>query len=249
MKLFHGDCLEKLRDIPLGSVDMVLADLPYGTTACRWDTIIPFAALWELLHSACKPSGALVFFGSEPFSSSLRVSNLKNFKYDWIWHKSHATGHLNAKKQPMREHEVISVFYRLQCAYSPILEDKPKELIRTPVRGGQPDCYGKSDPYASRTIPVDKGYPKSILRFNRPTDSEGDWHTTQKPVPLLEYLIKTYTNEGDTVLDPTMGSGSTGVACKNLNRKFIGIEMEQKYFEIAQKRIGSQCAKIVKDQS
>ena len=235
--LGHGDCLELMKTIPSGSVDMVLTDPPYGTTACKWDSVIPFEPMWAELKRIIKPNGAIVLFGSEPFSSALRMSNIKQYKYDWVWEKSHATGHLNAKKQPMRNNEVISVFYGKQCFYNPQLIEK--NYVDKRIKSG--NCETQTlGAYrqVSRSIPFNMGYPKSILKFNSPfKGGEAGLHHTQKPVALLEYLIKTYTKENETVLDFTMGSGSTGVAAKNLNRKFIGIELDQNYFEIAKKRI------------
>lgn len=235
--LGHGDCLELMKTIPSGSVDMVLTDPPYGTTACKWDSVIPFEPMWAELKRIIKPNGAIVLFGSEPFSSALRMSNIKQYKYDWVWEKSHATGHLNAKKQPMRNNEVISVFYGKQCFYNPQLIEK--NYVDKRIKSG--NCETQTlGAYrqVSRSIPFNMGYPKSILKFNSHfKGGEAGLHPTQKPVALLEYLIKTYTKENETVLDFTMGSGSTGVAAKNLNRKFIGIELDQNYFEIAKKRI------------
>jgi len=240
MTLFNGDCLEKLKDIEPGSVDMVLADLPYGTTACKWDNIIPFEPLWAELHRVCKPNAAMAMFGSEPFSSQMRASNLKYFKYDWIWDKKKVSGWLNAKKRPLVQHEIISVFYREQPTYLPQMHsNKLKRDFRGVLKPFDiTDTVGKQRRYVSEVGP-DKSYPRSIIEQTAVVGNSKEKvaHGTQKPVALLEYLIKTYTNEGDTVLDPTMGSGSTGVACKNTGRKFIGIEKEQKYFDIAKERI------------
>ena len=235
INLFHGDCLELMKDISGKSVDMVLTDPPYGTTACKWDVVIPFEPMWEQLKRIIKDNGAICLFGSEPFSSHLRLSNLKQFKYDWIYQKSHAVGFLNCKKQPLGEHEIVSVFN--SKVYYPQLLDKPKQNIRSKTQTRLTDSYGNFKQRDTRTIPLDKTYPKSVIKFNR---DQKKFHPTQKPVALLEYLVKTYTLENETVLDFTMGSGSTGVACKNLNRKFIGIEKDEKYFEIAKKRIFEQ---------
>jgi site-specific DNA-methyltransferase (adenine-specific) len=221
-----------MKDISGKSVDMVLTDPPYGTTACKWDVVIPFEPMWEQLKRIIKDNGAICLFGSEPFSSHLRLSNLKQFKYDWIYQKSHAVGFLNCKKQPLGEHEIVSVFN--SKVYYPQLLDKPKQNIRSKTQTRLTDSYGNFKQRDTRTIPLDKTYPKSVIKFNR---DQKKFHPTQKPVALLEYLVKTYTLENETVLDFTMGSGSTGVACKNLNRKFIGIEKDEKYFEIAKKRI------------
>jgi len=232
-RLIHGDCLEEMKNIPDGSVDMVLTDPPYGTTACKWDTVIDLKLMWEQLNRIIKPNGAIVLFGSEPFSSALRMSNIKNYKYDWVWEKSKVTGVLNAKKQPLRHLENISVFYRKQCLYFPQGLVKCDRITSTGNSGkGNSDNYGsvKTGTYNQ----TQTGYPKQKLFFNSVGKTV---HPTQKPVPLMEYLIKTYTNEGETVLDFTMGSCTTGVACKNLNRNFIGIELDKAYFDIATKRI------------
>lgn len=233
INLIHGDCLELMKQIPDKSIDMVLTDPPYGTTACKWDVVIPFEPMWEQLKRITKDNGAICLFGSEPFSSHLRLSNLKMFKYDWIYQKSHAVGFLNCKKQPLNEHEIISIFNARN--YHPQLINKLEKNIRPKtLKPRLTESYGKFKEGDTRTIPIDKAYPKSIIKFNR---DQKKFHPTQKPVALLEYLIKTYTLENETVLDFTMGSGSTGVACKNLNRKFIGIEKDEKYFEIAKNRI------------
>ena len=228
--LMHGDCLERMKDIPAGSVDLVLTDPPYGTTACRWDSVIPFEPMWELLHKAAKDRGAIVLFGSEPFSSAVRMSNIKNYSYDWKWEKTKPVGHLNASRKPMNKYEDIVLFSRKQPIYNPqgLISIKGKNIKRT-NKGG---IYGSSAGVSS--VQRFTNYPKNIIKFK---SQNGELHPTQKPVELMEYLIKTYTNEGDTVLDFTMGSGSTGVACRNLNRKFIGIEMDDGYFDIAKERI------------
>jgi len=233
MNLLHGDCLELMKGIPDKSIDLVLTDPPYGTTACKWDTVIPFEPMWKELKRIRKDNAAIVLFGSEPFSSHLRMSNIKEFKYDWIYQKSHAVGFLNCKKQPLGSHEIICVFNSKN--YFPQLEDKPIKNIRPKtLKPRLTDSYGDFKHGDTRTIPINKTYPKSIIKFNR---DQKKYHPTQKPVLLLEYLIKTYTLEGETVLDFTMGSGSAGVAAKNINRNFIGIEKDNKYFEIAKNRI------------
>lgn len=245
IKLIKGDCLEKMKEIESGSVDLILTDPPYGTTACKWDSVIPFEPMWEQLNRIIKPNGAIVLFGSEPFSSALRMSNIKNYKYDWIWYKNSTSGFALAKKMPLKNHEIISVFYNKQCNYYPIKElrdmseDSKKRMNYdfTTLKGENEINNGiKKVQY----IPEDKNlsYPKTIKKFNNiPNNSKDRFHPTQKPVTLLEYLIKTYTQENETVLDFTMGSGSTGVACVNTNRNFIGIEMDDNYFEIAKNRI------------
>jgi len=236
IKLLLGDCLERMKEIPDGSVDMVLADPPYGTTACKWDTVIDLPLMWEQLKRVIKPNGAIVMTASQPFTSALVMSNPKMFKYCWVWEKSQATGHLNAWKMPLRNTEDICVFYAKQCIYNPDISDKPKHNIRpVTTRTKGTDCYGEHS-LSAHKCPPDKSMPRTILKFN---NQQGTVHPTQKPVALMEYLISTYTDERDTVLDFTMGSGTTGVACKNLGRKFIGIELDQGYFDIAQKRINT----------
>lgn len=233
-ELWQGNCLELMSNISDKSIDCIITDLPYGTTQCKWDTIIPFEPLWEQYNRVIKDNGAIVLFGTEPFSSYLRLSNLKNYKYDWIWDKVKGTGFLNAKRQPMRNHELISVFYKKQCTYNPqkTYGHKMKKSYRS--KDLQTDVYGemKND----YTYESTERYPRSIQVFSTDTQNSS-LHPTQKPVALIEYLIKTYTNEGETILDSCMGSGTTGVACVNTNRKFIGIEMDEKYFEIAKRRI------------
>ena len=241
IRLLQGDCLELMKDIPDKSIDMILCDLPYGTTACKWDTIIPFKPLWEQYNRVIKDNGAVCLFGSEPFSSLLRTSNLKHYKYDWVWRKPRGTGHLNAKKQPLRDTENISVFYKKQCTYNPQYSSgTPYSALKggriSRVSESGETTYGKFMNGAEyRNDNNGFRYPKQIIEFG--VVERGTVHPTQKPIPLLEYLIKTYTNEGDTVLDNCMGSGSTGVACVNLNRKFIGMELKQEYFNIATERI------------
>lgn len=226
--LINGDCLIEMQSIPDKAIDMILCDLPYGTTACKWDVIIPFDKLWEQYERIIKDNGAIVLFGSEPFSSLLCCSNIKLFKYDWVWIKENATGHLNAHRMPMKLTENILIFSKGGTIYSPQGLVPFNKKVR---RGSNGDNYGKS---GTENVQDFTNYPLDVLCFSRDKDK---LHPTQKPVALLEYLIKTYTNEGDVVLDNTMGSGSTGVACVNTNRLFIGIEKEQKYYDIAVKRI------------
>jgi site-specific DNA-methyltransferase (adenine-specific) len=247
--LKHGDCLELMRDIPDQSVDMILCDLPYGngTTSCKWDSIIPFDSLWEQYNRVIKGTGAIVLFGSEPFSSKLRLSNLDMFKYDWVWVKNNAVGFVNAKLKPMSKHETISVFSKGKTAnrnpnnmpYFPQgLIPCGKEL-RSGNKKGKDNTYWRPSLKSSNGggyIQEFTNYPATVLFFDKVQKAV---HPTQKPVDLLEYLIKTYTSEGDTVLDNCMGSGSTGVACVNTNRSFIGIELDPKYFEIGCTRIRS----------
>ena len=229
-----GDCLEVMKSIPDGSIDAIITDPPYGTTACKWDSVIDFELMWEQLNRIVKPNGAIVLFGSEPFSSALRMSNIKNYKYDWIWKKPKGTGHLNAKRMPMNDFENISVFYKKQCTYNPqFTEGKP---YKSKSGKSSFEGYGKDNRKGNDNN--GKRYPKRLLEFN--VVERNTLHSTQKPILLMEYLIKTYTNENETVLDFTMGSGSTGVAAKNLNRSFIGIELDDKYFEIAKERISKE---------
>lgn len=227
-QLMQGDCLELMAQIPDQSVDMVLCDLPYGTTQNKWDSVIPFEPLWAHYKRICK--GAIVLTAQPPFDKALGASNISMLKYEWIWRKSKSTGHLNSKIQPMKEHENVLVFYERQPTYNPQgLTRKPVPTIRKGGNNG--GNYGKSDKDAVQEF---EGYPRSVLDI----PSEGKTvHPTQKPVALMEYLIRTYTNEGETVLDNCMGSGTTGVACVNTNRKFIGIEQDDKYFKIAKHRI------------
>tara|TARA_R110000824_G_C14971704_1_gene653180 strand:- start:33 stop:740 length:708 start_codon:yes stop_codon:yes gene_type:complete len=233
--LIHlGDCLDILPTLPDQSIDHILTDIPYGTTACKWDTIIPFEPMWKELKRIIIDDGCIALFGSEPFSSYLRTSNIKWFKYDWYWNKKIPSGMAFAKYQPMRQIEVISIFSKNKTFYYPqkILRDKP-------IKSGGI----KRSETAPHNLPIGfkKEYkyknPINLITFDKIRN--GSVHPTQKPVALLEYLIKTYTNENDTVLDFTMGSGSTGVACQNTNRKFIGIEKNKTYFEIAENRLAN----------
>ena len=230
IKLIHGDCLEEMKNIPDKSIDMILCDLPYGTTQNKWDSTIPLEPLWEQYKRIIKDNGAIVLFAQTPFDKVLGASNLKMLKYEWIWNKISPTGHLNAKRMPMKKTENILVFYKKLPIYNPQgLEYCPRIKKRSSKSVGSSN-YGKHN---DENFSEYKGYPTNLLEFMR----ESGFHPTQKPVPLLEYLIKTYTNEGEIILDNTMGSGSTGVACINTNRKFIGIELEEKYFNIAKNRI------------
>ena len=245
--LRKGDCLELMKDIPDGSVDAIITDPPYGTTKCKWDSVIPFDLMWNQLNRIIKPNGAIVLFGSEPFSSALRMSNIKNYKYDWKYRKQQGTGFLNAKKQPLRDTEDIIVFYKKQCLYNPQMRYTGitrKGIVKAKEKNLDDYVYRKG--IIGKTVYKDNGYkyPLTTLenlydknRFDSSKEKRKDRHPTQKPVALIEYLIKTYTHENETVLDFTMGSGSTGVACKNLNRKFIGIELDETYFNIAKERI------------
>ena len=237
IKLLNGDCLEVMKTIKDHSVDLILCDLPYGTTACKWDNIIPFDKLWEQYNRIIKDNGAIVLFGSEPFSSQLRLSNLKNYKYDLYWKKEKPTNFMQLKRRPGKLTENICVFYNKQCTYNPQMVKYEGKLVKNSPKGKFNSVV--SAQLNKQIIPYnDTGYryPNDILEFNRVLLRQYV-HPTQKPIPLLEYLIKTFSNEGDLVLDNCMGSGSTGVACKNTNRNFIGIELDKNYFEIAKKRI------------
>ena len=231
-RLMKGDCLEVMDEIESGSVDMVLADPPYGTTACKWDSVIPFDAMWEQLNRIIKPNGAIVLFGSEPFSSALRMSNIKNYKYDWKWDKVIGSGFQVAKYKPMIRSEDVCIFGTGgKVNYYPIKIKRDKPIKGYAVNNSLSNPLANAD---KKVRTYTHKNPTNILEFKK---VKGTVHPTQKPVALMEYLIKTYTNEGETVLDFTMGSGTTGVACKNLGRKFIGIEMDEGYFDIASKRM------------
>jgi site-specific DNA-methyltransferase (adenine-specific) len=237
--LQHGDCLEAMKSIPDGSVDMILCDLPYGTTACKWDTLIPFESLWVQYKRVLNRNGAVVLFGSQPFTSALVLSNPRWFKYEWIWEKNRGSNFATTKYMPMKEHENVLVFCEGRTQYNPIKQER--------AEGGKSRAGYKIN--ASNTgkrevmnglVGTDTGFidpnlraPRSVQKFN----TEVGLHPTQKPVTLCEYLIRTYTNEGEVVLDNCMGSGTTGVACVNTNRKFIGIEKDETYFKIAEQRI------------
>lgn len=226
--LRHGDCLELMRDIPDGSVDMILADPPYGTTRNKWDSVIPLDKMWERFRRIAKRDAAICIFSQQPFTAELINSNRKDFRYEWIWQKPQATGFLNANRMPMKSHENICVFYQSLPAYTPqyTLGGYTHKNRHAPSKN-----YGKYNQIV--TVSDGRRYPKDVIQFN----IENGAHPTQKPVPLLEYLIQTYTYEGATVLDPCMGSGSTGVACVHTGREFIGMELDAGYFEIADKRI------------
>ena len=234
-KIYNEDCLEGMKRIPDKSVDMILCDLPYGTTACKWDEIIPFEPLWEQYERVIKDNGAIVLFGSEPFSSKLRMSNIKNYKYDWIWDKNKGSNYASAKYMPLKIHETISVFSKgnKRVDYYPVMREGKMRNKKSYSKGG--GVYGslKSD---GKDNYNNLYYPVSILNYSN-ASQKGKVHPTQKPVPLFEYLIKTYTNEGETVLDNCMGSGTTAISCLNTNRNFIGFEMDENYFNIATNRI------------
>lgn len=237
--LRHGDCLELMAGIPDGSVDMILCDLPYGTTACKWDTVIPFEPLWAHYRRVAKRNAAIVLTASQPFTAALVMSNPSEFRYCWVWEKPKASNFLLARKQPLKAHEDIAVFCQQATPYFPqMAQGEPY------FRGGIKTIH--DNPEVANTIPgyhshirqsVDgKRFPRTVQKFTT-AEREGRLHPTQKPVALMEYLVRTYTREGETVLDNCMGSGTTGVACANTGRQFIGIEREPKYFEIARERI------------
>lgn len=235
INLMLGDCLERMKEIESGTVDMILCDLPYGTTCCSWDAVIPFEPLWEQYERVIKENGAIVLFAAQPFTAVLACSNLNLFRYEWIWEKPAATGFFNANFQPLRAHENILVFYKSKPKFNPIktFGHERKTAKRKDVGS---EHYGKQ--INIKSYDSTERYPRSVQVFNS-DKQKSNFHPTQKPVALCEYLIRSYTDDGETVLDNTMGSGTTGVACVNLNRKFIGIEQEQKYFDIAQERIAA----------
>jgi len=229
-KIYLGDCLEVMRDIPDKSIDMILCDLPYGTTHCKWDTIIPLEPLWEQYKRIIKDNGAIVLFSSQPFTSILVSSNIKNFKYNWFWIKDNKGNYLNAKIQPLRQVEEINIFNKHKYIPQGVVS-----CNKSAKRGSGAKTTLVN--YKSKYITDKTGYPSNILYFG--LDRNGI-HPTQKPVALFEYLIKTYTNEGDLVLDNCAGSGTTGVACRNLNRNYILIEKEQEYIDVINKRLAQQ---------
>lgn len=243
IKLHLGDCLEIMPSIPGGSVDMILCDLPYGTTACKWDSIIPLNLMWDEYNRIIKYNGVIALFATQPFTTKLASSQLDKLKVNLVWNKIKAGNFAQANKQPLKVHEDILIFYAKQPFYNPqkIKLDKPQtrhlgkksiNKIERKEAGGIGGIIKYSDNYEP-----DKKHPTTVITFKKDNYKNNCFHPTQKPIILLEYLIKTYTLEGQTILDNCMGSGSTGVACVNLNRKFIGIEKEEKYFEIASKRI------------
>jgi len=237
ISLMQGDCLEVMKGIPDGSVDMVLTDPPYGTTACKWDSVIPFDLMWGQLKRVTKRNGAIVMTASQPFTSALIMSNVKMFKYCWMWEKNLKTGNLNARRMPMGGHEDIVVFCKGLATYNPQKRVRTTERKSGNKNNSKTSVYGKQkENYVDRQS--DLISPDTVIKGIKCVhNSSGKLHPTQKPVALMEYLIKTYTNEGEAVLDFTMGSGTTGVAARKLNRKFIGIELDEMYFNIAKDRI------------
>jgi site-specific DNA-methyltransferase (adenine-specific) len=244
-RVYQRDCLEGMAMIPDKSVDMILCDLPYGTTACKWDTVIPFELLWQQYERIIKDNGAIVLTAAQPFTSALVMSNPKLFKYSWTWDKVRATNHLNSRKQPLRVTEDILVFYKKQCTYNPILREQGKDKLYDTGKaysGKNNQTYGKTkENYtfnSGREIPLDKRYPIDLITFSQiGTFGNKRIHPTQKPTELFEYLIKTYTNEGEIVLDNCMGSGTTAVAAIRTNRNFIGFERELEYVKVANQRL------------
>lgn len=243
--LRQGDCLDLMKDIPDGSVDMVMADPPYGTTACKWDSVIPLEPMWDQLKRVTKKNAAIVMTASQPFTSTLVTSNINDFKYEWVWEKSKASNFLQASYMPLKSHENVLVFctkskptFNHQWTYGEPYN--ALERVRGTKKGSNTEVYNNVPNPKHREVRNDGRRNPRTVQYFKTAESEGKTaHPTQKPVALMEYLIKTYTNEGETVLDFAMGSGSTGVAAKNLNRKFIGIELDEQYFEIAKNRINA----------
>lgn len=244
MKLYCGDCLDVMKSIEDKSIDMICCDLPYGTLICKWDVVIPFEKLWEQYERIIKDNGVIVLFGSEPFSSLLRCSNLRLYKYDLIWDKKAGLGFLDSKFRPLKSHENISIFSKGGCSNGSKIQMNynPQGLVKVdkPNRRSKSNLLN-SEPKENKNLNTEfTNFPKSILTYSRETGI----HPTQKPIKLLEYLIKTYSNEGDLILDNCMGSGSTGVACYNTNRHFIGIEKDETYFKLAKERIDNAMAQL-----
>lgn len=232
--MYNGDCIEVMKTLPEKSVDLILTDPPFGTTQNKWDSVIPFADLWGGYERVIKDNGAIVLFGQGLFSDELACSNKKMFRYRLVWEKTKAGGFLNARRMPLQAHEDILVFYKKLPTYNPQMSEG-KPYVKKAVSNGDGKNYGKFDRVGKINVNEGTRFPRSVIKFSN--DNHNSLHPTQKPVDLLEYLIRTYTNEGDVVLDSCMGSGSTGVAALNCERKFIGIELDPNYFAIAEKRI------------
>lgn len=234
--IYHGDCLEILPMLSNNGIkaSAVIADIPYGTTQCSWDIVIPFDKMWEAIKSVTDDTTPIVLFGAEPFASMVRTSNIQDYKYDIVWDKIKGTGFLNAKKQPMRNHENIMVFYEKQCKYNPQMTTGHKRKQSFRGKHHQTDVYG--DMNNDYRYDSTERYPRSIQEFSSDTQNSS-LHPTQKPVSLMEYLIRTYTDKDDLVIDFTQGSGTTGIACYNTGREYIGIEKEKSIFDISQKRL------------
>lgn len=230
VRLMQGNCLELMKELPDASVDLILCDLPYGTTACKWDSVIPFDLLWEQYKRIAKDNAAIVLTASQPFTTALIASNMKQFRYTWVWEKTRPTGFQNANRMPMRSHEDILVFFSRRGIYNP-QGLKPHGKINK--RGSPGENWQRNDDVVNHYVQEKTGFPRTVIRF----PSEGGLHPSQKPIALMEYLIRTYTNEGDLVLDNCMGSGTTGVACVNTGRKFIGMELDEDYYHVASDRI------------
>lgn len=234
--LWNGDCLKLMKDIPDKSMDAIICDLPYGTTACKWDSVIPFESIWEQYKRIIKDNGAIVLFGSEPFSSALRMSNIDNYKYDWYWNKSKPVGFANAKKMPLKDIETISVFYKKPPIYNPQGLIKCDREISNSTKTKKQNNITAINGGAFKTKSYKQeftNYPRQVLKYG----IEQGLHPTQKPLELLKYLVKTYTNENDWVLDNTCGSNTTGIACYDLNRNYIGIEKDIDIYNVAKKRM------------
>jgi len=234
--IYNMDCIEWMKLIPDWSIDCIITDPPYWTTACKWDTVIPFEPMWKELKRIIKPNGAIVLFWSEPFSSKLRLSNIKNYKYDWIWEKDAGSNFQTVKYQPMKEHEIISVFWEWKINYFPIMQERigsRKWKETTTIDSGRINSVYWTMEWGKKLFVPELRNPRSIQRFNR----ERWLHPTQKPVALIEYLIKTYTHEWETVLDFTIWSWTTAISCQNTNRNFIWFELDENYWNIANKRI------------
>jgi DNA modification methylase len=240
-KLYLGDCLDIMPQLPNKSIDMILCDLPYGTTACKWDVLIPFELMWKEYGRIIKDNGAILLFGTEPFSSTLRLSNLSLFKYDWIWHKSKCGSAFTSKYRPQQKHENISVFGKGVLKYNPQLRDgEPYYRKRQPNKEGlKPNNHKLGVISESETINNGFRYPETVIYFQQKWRRQDQLHPTQKPIELFEYLIRTYTHIGDTVLDNCIGSGTTAVACKNIGRKCIGIELSKSYLDTSVIRLSA----------
>jgi site-specific DNA-methyltransferase (adenine-specific) len=234
-RIYQRECIEGMRMIPDKSIDMILCDLPYGTTACKWDTVIPFEPLWEQYERIIKDNGAIVLTASQPFTSALVMSNPKFFKHEWVWDKVKPSGHLNAKIMPMKQHESVLVFAKNRVVYNPIMTEQKQRISKNYINK-ENDVFGVEREVSRKT---GQKYPKSIVTFSNAIQKE-KVHPTQKPVDLFAYLIRTYTNEGEIVLDNCMGSGTTAIAALRTNRKFLGFELEREYVEIANKRIDNE---------
>ncbi len=246
--LVHADCFDVFPFIEDKSIDAIICDLPYGTTACKWDSILPLDKLWKEYKRVLKPNGVVVLTSTEPFTSILIGSNIKDFKYCWYWDRCIKSNFLNAKHQPIRHIETIPVFYNGRPTYNPILKPKRKDQVRwnnIPSRQKQTETLSTvgylKNRFERREIPLDMDYPTEMLTFSLPSANKGRNHPTEKPVELMEYLVKTYTNEGDMILDNTMGSGTTNLAALKLNRKSIGIEKEKQYYDVAVRRLSEYC--------